>query len=312
MDQKSTATSPFNLVASSLEPTPSLDWRAYFQMTKPTISLLVVVTVIPALFLTQDGFPGLRLSFVALFGTFLASGSAAIFNHLVDQDIDQHMKRTKARPIPAGKVSTTKAAVLAVSMAVASFVLLYQFATPLAAWLGVAANFFYVVIYTMYLKRRTVQNIVIGGAAGCVGPLIGWSATTGTLAWPAWALFGIIFFWTPPHFWSLAIKYKDDYARANIPMLPTVKGLEVTRKQIFFYTVLLIPTVFSLSVFGVAGWIYTILAGGLTLYFVWLAFRLYQTKENLRAMPLFFYSCFYLFGVFGALTIDRIVTLTNG
>lgn len=309
MDQKSTAQS-FPLAASGLS-APVIDWRSYFQMTKPTISLLVVVTVIPALFLTQDSFPSLEVSFIALFGTFLASGSAAIFNHLVDQDIDQHMKRTRARPIPAGKVSSVKAAALAIAMAVASFALLYKFATPLAAWLGVAANFFYVVIYTMYLKRRTVQNIVLGGAAGCVGPLIGWAATTGTLAWPAWALFGIIFFWTPPHFWSLAIKYKDDYARANIPMLPTVKGLEVTRKQIFFYTLLLIPTVLSLSVFGVAGWIYTVLAGGLTFYFVWLAYKLYRTRENQRAMPLFFYSCFYLFGVFGALTLDRILALMN-
>ncbi|RZA23400.1 MAG: protoheme IX farnesyltransferase, partial [Proteobacteria bacterium] len=272
----------------------------------------VVVTVIPALFMTQDHFPSLEVSFVALLGTFLASGSAAVFNHLVDQDIDQHMKRTRTRPIPAGKISTTKAATFAVVMALLSFVLLYRYATPLAAWLGVAANFFYVVIYTMYLKRRTVQNIVLGGAAGCVGPLIGWAAMTGTIEWPAWVLFGIIFFWTPPHFWSLAIKYKDDYARANIPMLPTVKGLEVTRTQIFYYTLLLIPTVFALSFFGAAGWIYSVLAGGLTLYFVWLAFKLYRTKENARAMPLFFYSCFYLFGVFGALTIDRIVTLMNG
>lgn len=308
MDHKSTAQS-FPL--SVADDTPALDWKAYFQMTKPTISLLVVVTVIPALFLTQDAFPSLQLALVALLGTFLASGSAAVFNHLVDADIDQHMKRTRSRPIPAGKISMPKALTFGISMGVASFLLLYYFATPLAAWLGVAGNFLYVVVYTMYLKRRTVQNIVLGGAAGCFGPLIGWAAVTGTLEWPAWVLFGIVFLWTPPHFWSLAIKYKDDYARANIPMLPTVKGLEVTRQQILFYSVLLIPCVLSLSVFGIAGWIYGILAGGLTLYFVWLAYKLYATKENLRAMPLFYYSCFYLFGVFGALTLDRLVTLWN-
>ncbi len=307
MEQKSTVQT-FPIHAASDE-APLVDWRSYFQMTKPTISLLVVVTVIPALFMTQEAFPSLSVSFIALLGTFLASGSAAIFNHLVDQDIDQHMKRTRARPIPSGRVSSIKAGLLAVAMGIASFALLYQYASPLAAWLGVAANFFYVVIYTMYLKRRTVQNIVLGGAAGCVGPLIGWAATTGTLEWPAWVLFGIIFLWTPPHFWSLAIKYKDDYARANIPMLPTVKGLEVTRQQIFYYTLALIPTVFSLWAFGAAGVIYGVLAGALTLYFVWLAYKLYKTKENQRAMPLFFYSCFYLFGVFGALTLDRIVTL---
>ncbi len=307
MEHKSTAQSfPF---ADPASPAVPLDWRSYFQMTKPTISLLVVVTVIPALFLTQRELPSLQLALVALLGTFLASGSAAIFNHLVDSDIDQHMKRTRTRPIPAGRISTGKAGLFAVTMGLASFALLYKFATPLAAWLGVAANFLYVVVYTMYLKRRTVQNIVIGGAAGCVGPLIGWAAVKGTLEWPAWVLFGIIFLWTPPHFWSLAIKYKDDYARANIPMLPTVKGLEVTRKQIFFYSTLLIPCVLSLSVFGVAGWIYGVIAGALTFYFVWLAYKLYATKENQRAMPLFYYSCFYLFGVFGALTIDRLVFL---
>ena len=311
MEHKSTVNT-FPIADNSEESASILDWRSYFQMTKPTISLLVVITVIPALFMTQNAFPSLEIAFVALFGTYLASSSAAVFNHLVDQDIDQHMKRTRARPIPAGKVSNAKAATFAIAMGVLSFVLLYVYATPLAAWLGVAGNFFYVVIYTMYLKRRTVLNIVIGGAAGCFGPLIGWAAMSGTIDWPAWVLFGIVFFWTPPHFWSLAIKYKDDYARANIPMLPTVKGLEVTRKQIFYYTVLLIPTVLSLTVFGVAGWVYASLAGALTLYFVWLAFRLYRTRENQRAMPLFFYSCFYLFGVFGALTLDRILTLTNG
>ena len=307
MEHKGTAQT-FPLTAD-ISSSAAADWRSYFSMTKPTISLLVVVTVIPALFLTQNELPSLQLALVALLGTFFASGSAAVFNHLVDSDIDQHMKRTRARPIPAGKISTTKAAIFGVAMGLASFFLLYYFTTPLAAWLGVAGNFLYVVIYTMYLKRRTVQNIVIGGAAGCFGPLIGWAAMTGTIAWPAWVLFGIVFLWTPPHFWSLAIKYKDDYARANIPMLPTVKGLEVTRQQILFYSVLLIPCVLSLSVFGVAGWIYGIIAGALTFYFVWLAYRLYTSRENQRAMPLFYYSCFYLFGVFGALTADRLFYL---
>lgn len=283
-----------------------IDWQSYYQMTKPTISMLVVVTVVPALFMASPELPSLQVSLAALIGTFLASGSAAIFNHLADSDIDGFMKRTRTRPIPAGKVSTTKAATFGTVMGLLSFAILYSFTSPLAAWLAVAANAFYVLFYTMYLKRRTVQNIVIGGAAGCVGPLIGWAAVTGTLEWPAWVLFAIIFLWTPPHFWSLAIKYKDDYAKAKIPMLPTVKGLEVTRRQIFFYTVLLVPTVVALSAFGEAGLFFGIVAGLLTAYFVWLAFKLLTTKENQRAMPLFYYSCFYLFGVFGALTIDRL------
>ncbi len=286
-----------------------IDWQSYYQMMKPTISMLVVVTVVPALFMAQEGLPSFAVAMASLFGTFLASGSAAVFNHLVDSDIDQYMKRTRSRPIPSGKVSTAKAATFGTVCGIASFAILWIWATPLAAWLSLAANFFYVVIYTMYLKRRTVQNIVLGGAAGCVGPLIGWAAVTGDLAWPAWALFMIIFLWTPPHFWSLAIKYKDDYARAKIPMLPTIKGLEVTRRQIFLYTLTLVPTVLSLWAFGAAGWVYGVLSLILTLYFVWLAFVLLRTKENQRAMPLFYYSCFYLFGVFGALTIDQLMAV---
>ncbi len=302
MDQKSKSDSL--VMPMTAEP---IDWQSYYQMMKPTISMLVVVTVVPALFMAERGLPSLAVALSSLIGTFLASGSAAVFNHLVDSDIDQYMKRTRGRPIPSGRVSTAKAATFGTLCGLVSFAVLYIWSTPLAAWLSLAANAFYVVVYTMYLKRRTVQNIVIGGAAGCVGPLIGWAAVTGSLAWPAWVLFLIIFLWTPPHFWSLAIKYKDDYARANIPMLPTVKGLEVTRRQIFLYTLTLVPTVLSLWVFGAAGWIYGSLSLILTLYFVWLAFVLLRTKENQRAMPLFYYSCFYLFGVFGALTIDQLM-----
>jgi protoheme IX farnesyltransferase len=284
-----------------------VDWQSYYQMMKPTISMLVVVTVVPALFMAQQDLPSLTIALASLIGTYLASGSAAIFNHLVDSDVDAHMKRTRTRPIPAGKVSSGKAAAFGVLLGVLSFFILYRWTSPLAAWIAVAANVFYVVIYTMYLKRRTVQNIVIGGAAGSVGPLIGWAAVTGELAWPAWVLFAIIFLWTPPHFWALAIKYKDDYARANIPMLPTVKGLEVTRRQIFGYTLTLVPAVLSLSFYGAAGWLYGVVSGILTLYFVWLAYKLLQSRENQRAMPLFYYSCFYLFGVFGALTLDQLL-----
>lgn len=305
MEQKSKA-QPIPFAAATSAP---IDWQSYYQMTKPTISMLVVVTVVPALFMAGTKLPTLTVAFAALIGTFLASGSAAIFNHLVDSDIDAYMKRTRGRPIPAGKVSSAKAATFGTVMGLLSFVVLYSLTTPLAAWLAVAANAFYVLFYTMYLKRRTVQNIVIGGAAGCVGPLIGWAAVTGTLEWPAWVLFGIIFLWTPPHFWSLAIKYKDDYAKAKIPMLPSVKGLETTRRQIFFYTVLLVPCAIALSVFKAAGIFYGVSATALTLYFVWLAFKLLTTRENQRAMPLFYYSCFYLFGIFGALTIDRLFAM---
>ena len=291
------------------ESSDRIDWRSYYQMTKPTISMLVVVTCVPTLFMAGPSVPSLGLVLATLIGTFLASGSASIFNHLVDSDIDQMMKRTRLRPIPAGKVSGKKAATFATVLGVTSFVLLYTCATPLAAWISLAANAFYVLFYTMFLKRRTVQNIVIGGAAGAVGPMIGWAAVTGTIGWPAWVLFGIIFLWTPPHFWALAIKYKDDYAKVGVPMLPAVKGVEVTRLQILLYTLTLVPAVASLFWFGAAGWTYFSISMLLTLYFVWLAFKLYSTRENQRAMPLFYYSCFYLFGVFGALTLDKLLVL---
>ena len=278
-------------------------------MTKPTIGLLVVVTAVPTLFMAGAGFPGWGIVFAALVGTYLASSSAGVFNHLVDSDIDSVMDRTNRRPLPSGKVNKAVAGGFAAVLGIVSFLLLYYFASPLAAIIAVLANVFYVVGYTIYLKRRTVQNIVIGGAAGAVGPLIGWSAVSGDLGWPAWILFLIIFFWTPPHFWALAIKYKDDYARAKIPMLPSVKGDEVTRKNILVYTLLLIPVVYSLYHYEFAGLTFVIASMLFTLYFAFLAFRLFLSRKNKLAMPLFYYSCIYLFAIFGALTIDRLVIL---
>ena len=274
-----------------------------------TISLLVVVTVLPTLIMANGSIPSLQLTIVTLLGTFLASGSAGIFNHLADSDIDGYMVRTSSRPLPTGKVSQPVAFAVASILGVGSFVLLYQLATPLAAWIALAANGFYVLVYTMFLKRRTVQNIVIGGAAGAVGPLIGWAAVESTLAWPAWYLFAVIFLWTPPHFWALAIKYKDDYAKANIPMMPSVRGVPSTKKQIFGYTLLLIPPVALLYTGGYAGLTYLILCSGLTGYFIYLAYKLLISKEETQAMPLFYYSCFYLFGIFGALTLDQLIFL---
>ena len=276
---------------------------------KPTISLLVVVTVLPTLIMANGSVPSIQLTLATLIGTFLASGSAGIFNHLADSDIDGFMKRTSTRPLPSGKVSEPIAFAVATALGILSFFMLYTMATPLAAWIALAANGFYVVVYTMYLKRRTVQNIVIGGAAGAVGPLIGWAAVENTVSLPSWYLFLIIFLWTPPHFWALAIKYKDDYAKAKIPMMPSVRGVPTTKKQIFAYTLTLLPPVALLYTSGYAGMTYLVLSMLLTLYFVYLAYKLLVAKDELQAMPLFYYSCFYLFGVFGALTLDQILLL---
>ena len=292
-------------------PTPVIlgTLRALFQMMKPTISLLVVVTVVPSYLIAGQGSAPLDVLLWTLLGTYFASGSAGIFNHLADSDIDGYMNRTSSRPLPTGKVSNGLAAVTATALGILSFWILWQKAYPLTAWIALAANGFYVLFYTMYLKRRTVQNIVIGGAAGAVGPLIGYSALTGTLDLSSWILFMVIFLWTPPHFWALAIKYRDDYAKANIPMLPSVKGVPETKKQILLYTLTLVPTVAWLFAIGDGGWIYLVGSMALTLWFAWLALKLFKSADETQAMPLFLYSCFYLFGVFGFLAIDRMILL---
>jgi protoheme IX farnesyltransferase len=286
-------------------------WRDYFNLTKPTITLLVVVTVLPGILLASSGsLPKMTLIICSLVGTWLASSSAAVFNHLVDADIDRNMLRTKRRPVASGRVHNLNAMIFGVTLGVASFLVLSMGASLLAAGLAVIANAFYVLFYTMYLKRRTVQNIVIGGAAGAVGPLIGWASVEPTIGWSAIILFLIIFLWTPPHFWALAIKYKDDYAAAGIPMMPVVKGDQETRRQILLYTLSLLPVVASLTVLGDAGWVYLVGAMAFTIYFAWMAWKLFKTADNKLAMPLFHYSCLYLFGVFGALIIDRLISLS--
>lgn len=294
--------------ASSVPIVGQATWRDYFQLTKPTISLLVVVTVVPGLLLAIPGdIPSMRLVLAALVGTWLASSSAAVFNHLVDSDIDQQMTRTRRRPVASGRVQNLQASLFASMLGILSVAVLGYYTTWTAAVVAVAANAFYVLFYTAYLKRRTVQNIVIGGAAGAVGPLIGWAAVDGSIGWPAWVLFAIVFMWTPPHFWALAIKYKDDYAAAGVPMMPVVRGEESTRRQMFWYTLSLIPLVGSLTYFGVAGWVYLIPSMSLTLYFAWIAWKLMASRDNKYAMPLFHYSCLYLFGVFGSLMADRLI-----
>lgn len=287
-----------------------ITWRDYFQMTKPTITLLVVVTVFPGILLASpDRIPSMTLILASLIGTWLASSSAAVFNHLVDADIDRTMVRTNRRPVASGRVETSHAVVFATGLAVLSIAVLGLGTTWTAALIAVLANAFYVCFYTMYLKRRTVQNIVIGGAAGAVGPLIGWASVDGHIGWPAWMLFLVIFLWTPPHFWALALKYKDDYAAAGIPMMPVIHGEDVTRRQMFWYTLSLVPVVASLTILGVAGWIYLVGAMAFTIYFVWMAWRLMRTRDTKLTMPLFHYSCLYLFGVFGSLMLDRLISV---
>ena len=281
--------------------------KPFLAMSKPTVSLLVVVTLIPAMVMASEVGPSPLVVVAAVLGTFFASASAGIFNHVVEMESDKLMHRTRQRPLPIGRVTRLTAALAATILGLLSFVVLFFGAHPLAAWIALLANAFYVCVYTIFLKKRTVQNIVIGGAAGAVGPLIGWAAVSGTLSVDAWLQFFLIFMWTPPHFWALALKYKDDYARANIPMLPVVYGDQVTRKQIAVYAVLMVPVVIAImwiSQSSLPAWILNL---GLTLSFAWMSLRLFLSGENKLAMPVFHLSCFYLFVIFSVLTVDQIL-----
>jgi protoheme IX farnesyltransferase len=247
------------------------------------------------------------VSLAALLGTALASASAAVFNQILEVQIDTDMERTQGRSIPSGKVGVVQACSFGIALGVAALTILYFRATPLAALIAFCGQAFYIFIYTLLLKRRTTQNIVIGGAAGAVGPLIGWAAITGDLSWQAWMLFLIITLWTPPHFWALALKYSADYARAGIPMYPVVYGGHKTRRAIFLYSATLLPPILFLYAFNAAGLIYLAISLPLTHKIVFDALQLYRSQNNSSAMRLFHYSCLYTFGVFGALTFDRLM-----
>lgn len=285
--------------------------RSAWPLTKPTISLLVVFTAIPELWSREalDSFSsiynGLLKSFWTLTGIFLASGSSAVFNHIIDADIDLNMQRTRNRPVPSGAVTQTGAKIFGVVLGCLSLVVLYFGGSPLAALLGLIANIFYAWFYTAVLKRRTDQNIVIGGAAGAIGPLIGCAAVSHTLTISAWLQFLVIFLWTPPHFWALALKYQSDYREAKVPMLPVTRGDEVTRKHIFIYTLTLFPVVGVLWYRGDATWVSGLISLVATAYFSFLAYQLLRAHDNSRSMRVFIYSCFYLFVVFGSLAIER-------
>jgi protoheme IX farnesyltransferase len=282
----------------------------YLSLTKPTITLLVVVTVIPSLFMATGGsLPPLWLALATILGTACMSGSAAVCNQFAETSLDKAMERTQKRSLADNRIGKVPALVFAGVLAIVGASLLGYFANLLTVLCAFAGHVFYVLVYTLYLKPRTAQNIVIGGAAGAVGPLIGWAAVTGHLAWEAWVLALVIFLWTPPHFWALALKYKDDYARAGIPMYPVVYGDHKTRWLMFFYTLALIPCVGVLYGFKVSGLFFLVTAGGMTLKFVWDALTLARSNANDLAMPFFYYSCFYTLGFFIILTVDYLLNI---
>ena len=280
----------------------------YAQLTKPGIIRLLVLTMFCTMLVAQGGIPDLWLAFWAIVGTALICGSANTINMVWDQDIDQIMERTKQRPLITGTIKAQHALIFSGVIGLLAVLILTFLVNPLAAFMGIAGHAFYVVIYTMWLKRSTPQNIVIGGAAGAFPALIGWAAATGELSITAWILFGIVFFWTPPHFWALAL-YKDvEYGKANVPMMPVVRGRRTTKFQMLIYMLLLLGITMSLALTGYVGLIYLVAAVILGAGFTYCCIRTAFEDGTVWAKRTFAYSIIYLALLFGAMSVDAIQT----
>ncbi len=283
---------------------------AYLALTKPRVIELLLVTAIPAMLLADRGAVNPLLVLNTLFGGLLAAGGANTLNCVADADIDKVMKRTARRPLARAAVPTRNALVLGLVLSVGAFFWLWWTTNLLSGLLAVATIAFYVFVYTLLLKRRTSQNVVWGGAAGCMPVMIGWSAVTGTVGWPALVMFAVIFFWTPPHTWALAMRYKDDYKRAGVPMLPAVATERQVTKQILIYTWL---TVLATLVLALAtGWLYAAVAVVAGVWFLAMAHQLYagvRAGEPVKPLRLFLQSNNYLAVVFCALAVDSAIAL---
>lgn len=279
----------------------------YVALTKPRIIELLLITTIPTMVVAEDGWPSLGLMLITLIGGSLAAGGANAINMYIDRDIDALMERTKTRPLVTGLISPRNALVFAISLEILAFGVLWAGANLLSGVLALSATLFYVFVYSLWLKRTSKQNIVIGGAAGAVPVLVGWAAVTNSLGWTPWLLFLLIFLWTPPHFWALAIKHSDDYKAAGVPMLPVVASHEKVIASMVRYTIAL--TACSLAVIPVAdmGWVYGVSAGVLGGAFLWGTIALGRSSSPAASMRLFSFSISYITVLFVALTIDVFV-----
>jgi protoheme IX farnesyltransferase len=279
----------------------------YVALTKPRIIELLLITTVPTMVVAAHGIPSGWLILNTVLGGALAAGGANAINMYVDRDIDAVMDRTKNRPLVTGLITPRAAITFAIGLEVLAFLWLWSWVNLLSALLGVAACLFYVFVYTLWLKRSSTRNIVIGGAAGAVPVLIGWSSVTNSLGWAPVVLFAVIFYWTPPHFWALAVKYKDDYAAADVPMLPSVASLRTTSVRILGYTLLLWVLTIVFSPVAGMGHLYlgsAIVLGGV---FTWLAVKLLRDPTTKRAMQVFSYSITYITLLFGAMAVDQLV-----
>jgi protoheme IX farnesyltransferase len=282
--------------------------KSYYQLTKPRIIPLLLITTAAAMWLASGGNVDPVLLVVTLLGGTLAAASAQTLNCIYDQDIDYAMLRTRARPIPAGRVQPRHALIFAFVLGSLSFSLFVLFVNLLSGLLAMAGIVFYMLIYTHFLKRNSPQNIVIGGAAGSIPPLVGWAAVTGDLSWTAWALFTIIFLWTPPHFWALALMIKDDYASVNVPMMPVVEGEESTVEQIWIYTLIVVGftlvLVYPLAASGLVYTCFAIILGSIFLYKAWQLKQIPTDKDLARS--LFKYSILYMMLLCTAIVVDSL------
>jgi protoheme IX farnesyltransferase len=281
-------------------------WRTvvsdYFEMTKPKVQSLLLFTTVTTMYVAGD--PSLTLVALTCLGGSLSAGGAGAVNHWFDRDIDAQMARTASRPVPAGRISPNAALIFGIVLAALSFVLLSLTVNVLSASLAFAGFLGYVLVYTMWLKRTTPQNIVIGGAAGAVPPLVGWTAVTGHLDPTALYLFAIVFYWTPPHFWALSLLMKDEYARVGVPMMPVVHGEAETRRQIVLYTCLLVVLTLLPVVFGFFGALYAAVAVLLGALFLFHAVRLQRSAERRAALKTYLFSLLYLALLFVAMVAD--------
>jgi protoheme IX farnesyltransferase len=293
-------------------PRPSLA-RDLVTLTKPRIISLLLVTTIAPMFITGHGIPPLSLILWVTLGGYLMAGGANTINMWFDRDIDQLMTRTRARPVPSGRISAAGALLFGIGQGVVAFAIFWYRVNPLSAWLALSGLLFYVFIYTIWLKRISSQNIVIGGAAGAFPPLVGWTAMTGQMDLAAIYLFAIIFFWTPPHFWALALVKQKDYANAGIPMMPVVAGEQWTKVQMLAYTLMLIPLTIMPSVFGALGLFYGAMAVGLGGRLLWYSIKVLREQSILpTAWKMYKYSLLYLFLLFIAMGVDRAVPFGHG
>ncbi|MCA9836016.1 MAG: heme o synthase [Trueperaceae bacterium] len=286
-------------------------WRDYITLTKPKVISLLLFTAVGAMFIAAKGFPGWLPLIGMLLGGYMSPGAAGVFNMIYDRDIDERMKRTSKRPTVTAVISTRNALIFGIALAVLSFLVIALTSNLLAAWLSLAGIAFYVGIYTMWLKRSTWQNIVIGGAAGAIPPLVGWAAVTGELNVLAWVLFTLIFMWTPVHFWALALMIKEEYRAVGIPMAPAVIGDKATVRQMLIYAVLTMVTTLIPFFIGEFSWVYSLLALWLNGVLIWRTIKLYKlvnagkVVDKATALPLYKFSMLYLAILFLVMSLDR-------